>query len=121
MNENIRALIAVKSNEMQDALQALLESVKRINTIYQATNEQTMLEIITAHQPVLVLVDFDLFDAISKHPITMLIALVDSRTEQDYAKSKGADWVFMKGSSVSQLVSTIESLLTIGNINGEDM
>lgn len=120
MEENITALIAVKSIEMQDALQALLESVKQISTIYQDRDELTITELTTTHQLTLVLVDFDHFDAIRKHPKTMLIALVDSRKEYDYVQSKGAKWVFMKGSPVSQLVSIIDSILTTDTLNRED-
>lgn len=111
MNENIRAIVAVKYNEMRDALQALLESVKQISTIYQVRDELAITELTTTHQPTLVLVDFDLFSAISKHPETLLITLVDSRKEFDYVQSKGAKWVFMKGSPVSQLVSIIDFIL----------
>lgn len=111
MNEPVTALIAVKSCERRDALQALLESIDRFDAIFQADDAQTSSDVSKAHCLALVLVDFSLFHAIHARCNPALMVLVEHRDEQERARADGATQVFIEGTPVSQLVDAIEALL----------
>ncbi len=111
MNEPAKALIAIKSSERRDALQALLESIERIGTVYQANDVQTSLEMVEVHRPILVLADFEFFSAITKYHKSAMIVLVENRAEQARARAAGEAQVIIEGTPVSQLIAIIETLL----------
>lgn len=115
MNEPVRALIAVKSTERRDALHALLESLKRFDVIDLAESEHTAGELIEAHCPILVLTDFQLLGVLPGHCNAEVIVLVVDQAEQAQARAEGATQVFIEGTPVSQLITTIERLLEIKN------
>lgn len=111
MHEPVKTLIAVRSGERRDALQALLESIDQINTIYMACDAQTAITVMAAHNLALVLTDDELLRAINASAATAVVTLVKDRGEQAHARAAGATHVFMEGTPVSQLIATIEALL----------
>jgi DNA-binding NarL/FixJ family response regulator len=111
MNEPVKTLVAVQSTERRDALQALLESIEHINTIYGANDIQTSIEMIKTHDPTLLVADFELFRAINNHHNAVVVVLVTDRHEQERARASGAIKVFIEGTPVNQLVDAIETLL----------
>lgn len=111
MNEPVRALIAVKSTERRDALHALLESLKWFDVIDRSDGKQVTGELLKAHCPTLILTDFQLFGALPAHFDAVVIVLVVDQTEQARARAGGATQVFIEGTPVSQLITTIEHLL----------
>lgn len=115
MNEPVRALIAVKSTERRDALHALLESLKRFDIIDLADSKESAGELLKAPHPALVLADFQLFSAVPIHYDAVAIVLVVDQAEQAQARAGGATQVFIEGTPVSQLITTIERLLEIKN------
>ena len=114
MNEPVRTLIAVKSTERRDALYALLESLKRFDVIDLADSEQVAGELLKAGCPALVLADFQLLGVLPGHCNAEVIVLVVDQAEQAHAHVEGAEHVFIEGTPVSQLVTTIERLLATG-------
>lgn len=111
MNAPAKALIAIKSSERRNALQALLETIERIGAVHQANDVQTSLEVVKVHRPILVLADFEFFSAITLYPNSAMIVLVENREEQERARAAGAAHVIVEGTPVSQLIVIIESLL----------
>lgn len=111
MSKPVKALILFRSGEMRDALQALLESIERIGTIYQAQDAQTGNDILEAHHPGLLLTEFTLVHAVTAHPDVRIMVLAEDRHEQEHACTAGFTWVFIKGTPVGQLIKAIEAWL----------
>lgn len=115
MDEPVRALIAVKSTERRDALHALLESLKWFDVIDLADSEHATIELFKAPCPALLLVDFQLFGIVPDYGNAVVIVLVVDQAEQAQAHAGGATQVFIEGTPVSQLITTIERLLETKN------
>lgn len=110
-NPQVTALIAARTSELRNALQALLVSIRQVQAIYQADDAQAALRHIAVCQPVLILVDFDLSEAVAYGSDAAIFVLVDSRAEQEMARLRGYQ-TFMKGTPVTPLIAAIESMLS---------
>ena len=113
MGGRVKVLIAVKSNERRDALQALLESLAMVDAIFPANDVQTSMAVIEVHCLALALMDFSIYDGLHLRCEPARMVLAKDRQELELARSRGATRVFIEGTPVHQLVTAIEELLGV--------
>jgi DNA-binding NarL/FixJ family response regulator len=114
------ALIAAKPGPLADSLQALLMAVPQIETVKQVSDAQSVLRVLTEHQPALVLLDTNLpgngtltvLKRIkSQRPQSRCLVLTDDIQQQHDAKTAGADLALLKGFPAVELYEIIVGLL----------
>jgi DNA-binding NarL/FixJ family response regulator len=109
----------------------LLRATPRIETVFQADDGPSALEIITEYHPALVLLDSKLanndIQSVSRHiktesPQTRCIILVDHARQQWMAKVADADSVLPVGCPAGEFFATVEGVLAYaegGQTNGK--
>ncbi len=120
-NNHAPALIVANPGRIRDGLRTLLRAVPRIETIFQASDGPTALQIIEERHPALVLLDSRLanndIQTVSRQikaesPQTRCIILVDNIRQQWMAKVADADSVLTIGCPAGEFFATIEGLLS---------
>lgn len=120
MDTSVTALIATRSRELRDALQALLVSTTQIHSVHQTSDVQTTIDILMTHHPAITLCDYVIFNEIGVLANTQLLVLVDNRMEQNEVVNEGIRNVVITGTPVEKLVTMINSLLNPGEGSADD-
>ena len=120
-NYHAPALIVASPGRIRDGLCTLLRAVPRIETIFQASDGPSALQIIEEWHPALVLLDSRLanndIQSVSRQikvesPQTRCIVLVDNARQQWMAKIADADSVLTIGCPAGEFFTTVEGLLS---------
>jgi len=118
--DNTPILTVIEPGRRGDSVQAVLKAIPRLKIIGRVDNGPAAVEIITAHQPALVLLDANLpgdkvWTALkqikTEWPQTPCLVLVDTLEQQQMAEATGADEVLVAESSITEFCATIEKLL----------
>lgn len=120
MTEPIRALIAATPGRIRDSWQALLRAIPGINTIELANDRSSAVQIVTDHQPGLVLLESKLTDNLpdvlrqikTDSPQTRCIVLADTFEQQWLAQNAGADSVLLAGTPAEMFFAVVEGVLS---------
>ena len=120
MKGDTSALLAVRPGPLLDALRALMSTIARIETVQEAWDSPSMLDMVTQYQPALVLLEAGLqggggWSEIERiraiRPHIRCLVLADTCQEKRAAKAAHADAVLPKGLPPAQLVEAIERSL----------
>lgn len=113
-------LLVTNPGRIRDGLRALLRTVPKIGTIYQASDEVSATQMIATNHPTLVLWESNLFKNDMRHisnqiktvpTETRSILLIDNVRQQAMAETTGADMVLLSGFSAWDFLVTVEKLL----------
>jgi DNA-binding NarL/FixJ family response regulator len=120
MTTSALALIAAPPDSLRYSLQALLARLPQIDSVQSVEDTRSMLSILTAIQPQLIVLDIALLRD-ETQPLLRLIKVMASRTrtvvlvdtiEQHQAlQAASADLVLLKGYPAAELFASIERLL----------
>ena len=115
------ALIVATPGRIRDGLRTLLRAVPGIETIFQASDGPTAMQIIADWHPALVLLDSKLanndIQSVSRQikaesPHTRCIVLVDNARQHWMAKIADADSVLTVGCPAGEFFTTVAGLLS---------
>jgi DNA-binding NarL/FixJ family response regulator len=121
----VAALIVTRTDDLQQGLGALLESLPGVKSVTVIRETTTALRWIKAHQPEIVLLDLalsgkdprTLLDTVRSHsPGTKRVLLVNSLGNEDWVPQY-AEAVLLKGVAPAAVVATITNLLPIKGEN----
>jgi DNA-binding NarL/FixJ family response regulator len=121
MKVKTSALIVAQPGPLRDSLRTFLMSLPQVKMVRLVEDIPSALQVVTEHNPDLVLVDANLPDNGVLHIPGKLKAmqaqsrcliLVDTTQQQRKAIAAGADTVLVKGVPAAKLFETIEELLS---------
>lgn len=114
-------LIVAKPGRLREALCTLLKATSRLELIDQVDDGPTVLKEVIQSNPGLVLLDSHRPDnevramvgqIKAERPQTRRLVLANTVEQQQVARSAGADEVLLKGSSTTNLLETIDKLMS---------
>jgi DNA-binding NarL/FixJ family response regulator len=116
MTQKESLLIVAAPGRLRDSLEALLKTLSWLHIVKPVDNKFSALEMMTQHQPKLVLLDNETWNLLKSiktlYPQVHCLALVNGLQQQQAAKSAGADLTLLKGFVASELFTAIEKLLS---------
>jgi DNA-binding NarL/FixJ family response regulator len=120
MKSDTSALLAVRPGPLRDALRALMSTIPQIESVQEAWDSPSMLDMVIRYQPALVLLEAALpgggggsvIERIrALRPQVQCLVLADTCQEKKAARAAHADAVLPKGLPPARLVEAIERSL----------
>jgi DNA-binding NarL/FixJ family response regulator len=120
MTASALALIAAPPDSLRYSLQALLARLPQIDSVQSVEDTRSMLAVLPAAQPQLVVLDVDLLDSEARPVLALIngitprartVVLVDYVEQQQALQTASVDLVLLKGYPAAELFSSIERLL----------
>ena len=120
MTIHASALLAARPGPLREGLRALMSTIPQIAIVREAHDVPSMLDMVSAQHPALVLLDADLANGgewptlkriKSGWPQVRCLVLADDSQQQQAASAACADVVVLKGCPATKLVEIIERLL----------
>ena len=117
-NKPVLALVGANAGVLQNGLLSLLLTIPQVKSTMVTEDVVSVMKLIQAHQPGLVLLDDDLLmveDAVrqikSKYPKIKMIVLIKDISQQENFTTLGTNAVLVKGFSARKLIAKIEDIM----------
>jgi len=114
-------IIAVKDADLRLSLDLLLREEPGLNVVGTATTTESMLGLIKAENPALVLLEWSLFGQFAgdvfkgmktSNPNLLIVTLGNRMMQEQLARHFGADAFLLIGGEPEQIISTIAELIS---------